>query len=51
LILDALDHLMAGKTVLVIAHRAALLERADRVIRLEAGRVVEAALSEEQVPV
>jgi ATP-binding cassette subfamily C protein CydD len=51
LILDALDRLMAGKTVLVIAHRAALLERADRVIRLEAGRVVEAALSEEQTPV
>lgn len=39
LILDALDKLMVGRTVLMIAHRATLLERADRVIRLEAGRV------------
>jgi ATP-binding cassette subfamily C protein CydD len=40
LILDALDKLMAGRTVLMIAHRATLLERADQVIQLEAGRVV-----------
>ncbi len=38
-ILDALDNLMTGRTVLIIAHRATLLERADRVIRLETGRV------------
>lgn len=52
LILDALDNLMAGKTVLLIDHRPALLERADRVIRLEAGRVAGVgAVSEEQTPV
>ena len=48
LILDALDKLMAGRTVLMIAHRAALLERADRVIRLEAGRVAGDSAVKEQ---
>lgn len=52
LVLDALDKLMAGRTVLIIAHRATLLERADRVIRLEAGHTVEANVSaiKEQTP-
>jgi ABC-type multidrug transport system fused ATPase/permease subunit len=48
LILDALDKLMAGRTVLMIAHRATLLERADRVIRLEAGRVAGDSAVKEQ---
>jgi ATP-binding cassette subfamily C protein CydD len=48
LILDALDKLMAGRTVLMIAHRATLLERADRVIRLEAGRVTGDSAVKEQ---
>lgn len=50
LILDALDKLMTGRTVLMIAHRATLLERADQVIRLEAGRVPMASPVKEQTP-
>ena len=40
-IADALDRLVAGRTVLLIAHRLRLAQRADRVVVLEAGRVVE----------
>ena len=40
-IADALDRLVAGRTVLLIAHRLRLARRADRVVVLEAGRVVE----------
>jgi subfamily B ATP-binding cassette protein MsbA len=38
---DALDRLMAGRTTLVIAHRLSTIEHADRVVALEAGRIVE----------
>jgi len=41
LILEALDRLMAGRTTLVFAHRLSSVIRADRVLVLEAGRVVE----------
>ncbi|HEX9172592.1 MAG TPA: lipid A export permease/ATP-binding protein MsbA [Telluria sp.] len=37
----ALDSLMAGRTTLVIAHRLSTIERADRIVVLEAGRIVE----------
>ena len=37
----ALDRLLAGRTTLVIAHRLRAVERADRIVVLEAGRVVE----------
>ncbi|HEU5323957.1 MAG TPA: ATP-binding cassette domain-containing protein, partial [Methylomirabilota bacterium] len=37
----ALDRLMAGRTVLVIAHRLATVRRADRILVLDEGRVVE----------
>jgi subfamily B ATP-binding cassette protein MsbA len=38
---DALDRLMLGRTTLVVAHRLSTIERADRVVALEAGRVAE----------
>ena len=41
LIQEAMARLMAGRTALVIAHRRSTIERADRVVVLEAGRVIE----------
>lgn len=37
----ALETLMQGRTTLVIAHRLSTIEHADRVVVLEAGRIVE----------
>jgi ATP-binding cassette subfamily B protein len=37
----ALDHLMQGRTTLVIAHRLATIRSADRILVLDAGRIVE----------
>lgn len=37
----ALDALMAGRTTLVIAHRLSTVERADRIVVMEHGRIVE----------
>ena len=36
-----LDQAMAGRTVLVIAHRLSTVQEADRIVLLEAGRIVE----------
>ena len=41
LVQQALEALMTGRTSLVIAHRLSTIERADRIIALDAGRVVE----------
>jgi subfamily B ATP-binding cassette protein MsbA len=38
---EALDRLMIGRTTLVIAHRLSTIEHADRVVAMDAGRVVE----------
>jgi ATP-binding cassette, subfamily B, bacterial MsbA len=37
----ALDELMQGRTTLVIAHRLSTIERADRIVVLSEGRIVE----------
>ncbi len=42
LVQKALYNLMQGRTTLVIAHRLSTITRADRIIVLEAGRIVEA---------
>ena len=41
LVQQALQALMQGRTSLVIAHRLSTIERADRIIALDAGRVIE----------
>ncbi|MCZ6603128.1 MAG: ABC transporter ATP-binding protein, partial [Planctomycetota bacterium] len=38
---ESLAHLMKGRTTLVIAHRLSTIQRADQIIVLEAGRIVE----------
>jgi subfamily B ATP-binding cassette protein MsbA len=42
LVQQALETLMKGRTTIVIAHRLSTIERADRILVLERGRVVEA---------
>jgi ATP-binding cassette subfamily B protein len=41
LVQDALDRLMTGRTTMVIAHRLATVRKADRIIVMENGRIVE----------
>jgi subfamily B ATP-binding cassette protein MsbA len=41
LVQEALQHLMMGRTTLIIAHRLSTVEHADRVVVLDEGRVVE----------
>ena len=41
LIQQALEQLMAGKTVIVIAHRLSTVRKADMIVVLEGNRIVE----------
>jgi len=41
LLLEALERLMAGRTTLIIAHRLSTVRRADRVVVLDRGRILE----------
>jgi len=41
LVQQALGRLMKGRTSLVVAHRLSTIERADRIVVVEAGRIVE----------
>lgn len=41
LVQDALEHLMHGRTTLVIAHRLSTVIRADRILVLDQGRIVD----------
>jgi ATP-binding cassette, subfamily B, bacterial MsbA len=47
LVQQALTALMAGRTVLVIAHRLATVRSADRVVVIDGGQIVEAGRHEE----
>ncbi|MEM7432828.1 MAG: lipid A export permease/ATP-binding protein MsbA [Pseudomonadota bacterium] len=44
---EALNELMKNRTTLVIAHRLSTVERADRIIVLESGRIVESGTHKE----
>jgi ABC-type multidrug transport system fused ATPase/permease subunit len=46
-ILDALDRLMEGRTTFMIAHRLSTIRRADRILVVEQGRLVEQGTHEE----
>jgi ATP-binding cassette subfamily B protein len=37
---QALEHLMQGRTTLVIAHRLATVQKADRIVVMDQGRIV-----------
>lgn len=38
---EGIEHLMAGRTVVLVAHRMRTVQRADRVVFLDGGRIVE----------
>jgi len=41
LVMDALQNLTAGRMVLLLTHRLANIERSDRILLLESGRIIE----------
>jgi ATP-binding cassette subfamily B protein len=49
LVQEALERIMEGRTVFIIAHRLATVRRVDRILVLEKGRVVESGTHQELI--
>jgi ABC-type multidrug transport system fused ATPase/permease subunit len=45
-VLEAIDSFRAGRTVVTVTHRLAEIQRADRIVVLEEGRIVESGSPE-----
>jgi ABC-type multidrug transport system fused ATPase/permease subunit len=44
---EALNHVMAGRTTFVIAHRLSTVRRADKIFVLEKGKIIESGIHDE----
>ncbi|MCK5844375.1 MAG: hypothetical protein KAG97_06685, partial [Victivallales bacterium] len=47
LVQDALNHLMENRTVFAIAHRLSTIRHADKIIVLDAGKIIESGTHDE----
>ena len=47
LVQEALDHLQAGRTTIVIAHRLSTVQEADRIVVMEEGKILDVGQHQE----